>query len=286
MSFVLRPAPFYPPLLAPQIGTHLAACVLQQVDPLSLVGEEDPPEIQQGNGYSNNHNPSVDVGNGRSRDGGYSDPAGPPPSNGAAVPATTTISTTSGTSTQDLPPTFEYPRCVSATLPGGVHYVRVELPPSSGAQPKRPGSASTDRSREDDGYQGGGNATSAAAEGSNSAVKSFATGSLDFGGRLEEGLGMEDEASEAGAGGERGCGRQGAEQGGESGEERKGGYCVVRVDSLDRVCGIIYCGFERVEAQNLSRVVGVHMGYLQVRNGGMSWPTSPPAENRDQQGGI
>lgn len=256
--------------------------MLQQVDPLSLVEEEDQPEDQRGNGCSYNRNPSFDVGNGRGHDnhrnsdGGYSDAAGPPPRNGFVVPATATISTTSAASTKDLSPTFEFPRCVSATLPGGVHYVRVELPPTSGAQSKRPGSASTDRSRDDDGYQGGGHDTSAA-------VKSFAAGSADFGIRLETGMETESEESRARAGGERGNEGQGTGRGGERGEERKGGYCVVRVDSLDRACGIIYCGVERVEAQNLSRVVGVHVGYLQVRNQATPRPTCPDAESRHQQ---
>lgn len=42
-------------------------------------------------------------------------------------------------------------------------------------------------------------------------------------------------------------------------------YCNVRVDSLDRVCDMIYCGAEEVESRNLSKIVGVQIGYLQVR---------------------
>lgn len=49
-----------------------------------------------------------------------------------------------------------------------------------------------------------------------------------------------------------------------SDDDRRGNYCSVRVDSLDRVCDVIYCGREAVEAKNLSKIVGVQLGYLQA----------------------
>ena len=43
-----------------------------------------------------------------------------------------------------------------------------------------------------------------------------------------------------------------------------GGFCLVRADPLDRLCDIIYCGQRAVEATNLSKFVGVQLGYLQA----------------------
>lgn len=56
-------------------------------------------------------------------------------------------------------------------------------------------------------------------------------------------------------------------RGGDAKEESAkgvGGFCLVRVDPLDRLCDIIYCGQGAVEATNLSKLVGVQLGYLQA----------------------
>ena len=38
----------------------------------------------------------------------------------------------------------------------------------------------------------------------------------------------------------------------------------MRVDALDRLSEIVYCGQGDVEAANLSKLVGVQLGYLQA----------------------
>lgn len=83
------------------------------------------------------------------------------------------------------------------------------------------------------------------------AVKSFPTGVIIA-------------ACGAGGGGSSGLSLEKASE--DHGHRRDGGgYCLLRVDSLDRVCEIIYCGQEKVEAKNMSKLVGVQLGYLQVK---------------------
>lgn len=138
-------------------------------------------------------------------------------------------------------PLFNKPRCVSGKLPGGLWYVRATLPPTV-ESPKRGGGGGSDgegdgESDTEEGRRGGGGGE---------AAKSFTTGAIAVGG-----CGKGEEKEDA-AGGEMGV---------------TGDYCLVRVDSLDRVCDVIYCGRGAVEAKNLSKVVGVQLGYLQASGG-------------------
>lgn len=50
-----------------------------------------------------------------------------------------------------------------------------------------------------------------------------------------------------------------------SDREGSGGYCIVRVDCLNRICDMIYCGQEGVEPKFLSKIVGLQLAYLQVK---------------------
>lgn len=189
--------------------------MLQQVDPLALVGELNELESHSNGSYS------------------------------AAAAATST--------TLEVIPRFELPRCVSGKLPGGLRYVRADLPPTTSAEFKRPGSSGTEGNHDGGGDQALAPPAAAAAQGGSDAVKSFATGAINIRGGARSVVGV-------------GRGGDGEAEGEGSSESQPGGYCVVRVDSLGRTCGLIYCGFEEVEPKNLSRVVGVHLGYLQVSN--------------------
>lgn len=200
---------------------HLSACVLQQVDPFSLVGPNAGPATgtYQSERYLD----------GASRDSvGYSDPAGA----GSQCPAA-----------QMIPlPSFDKPRCVSGKLSGGLWYIRailpnVDMPPvhcgGRGTSERHNGGVSDD---DGGGGEGGGNADD------RSTKKTFTTGAITIGGGIDKGKGF--------------------------GGEVTGEYCIVRVDSLDQVCDLIYCGQGAVEAKNLSKIVGMQLGYLQasVRN--------------------
>lgn len=141
---------------------------------------------------------------------------------------------------------FNKPRCVSGKLPGGLWYVRATLPPTADSTKRHEskgtggdgGDSDGEGDRESDteeGRRGGG---------SRDAAKSFTTGAVVVGG-----CGKGEEEKEGAADGDVGV---------------TGNYCLVRADSLDRVCDVIYCGREAVEAKNLSKIVGVQLGYLQV----------------------
>ncbi|CAM9474951.1 unnamed protein product, partial [Discosporangium mesarthrocarpum] len=137
------------------------------------------------------------------------------------------------------PPPFELPRCVSARLPGGLNYVRATLPETAASSCPRKGNA--DQEEKGDG-----------------ASKTFATGSLHLGTVTKHIVGRGQEGKVDGEG-------EGEDEGG--GQARNSPpqdrYCVVRVNALDRVCDIMFCGTGQVEVQNLARIVGVHIGYLQ-----------------------
>ncbi|CAM9574282.1 unnamed protein product [Scytosiphon promiscuus] len=148
-------------------------------------------------------------------------------------------------------PSFERPRCVSGRLPGGLCYVRATLPPAGAPLKHRTrnvrdggGNGEEKEEEKDSGGNGGG--------GGGDAVKSFTTGAIVV------------------RPGRRDRSEDGEEKGFDATDERHedgvtGDYCLVRVDSLDRVCDIIYCGRGAVEAKNLSKVVGVQLGYLQAK---------------------
>ncbi|CAM9515357.1 unnamed protein product, partial [Choristocarpus tenellus] len=128
------------------------------------------------------------------------------------------------------PPKFELPRCVSALLPGGLHYMRVTSPQTSAA------GASVILGQGVEGESDVSNGGIRQGE-----AKTFATGAIPS-----------LEGRKHSEGGSR-------EEGGQAHDH----YCAVRVDALDRVCDIVYCGAQPVEAENLSRIVGIHLGYLQ-----------------------
>eukprot|EP00903_Cladosiphon_okamuranus_P010401 g9839.t1 len=220
-------APRHEKLNAREVGTHLATCVLQQIDPLLLsegngtdlhsAGEERYPDrgtSRQGTAYSET-----------SRAGLRSSPT---EAIAHAVPL----------------PMFNKPRCVSGKLPGGLWYVRATLPPTADSS-KRPESKATGgHGVGSDGEGDGESDTEDGRRGDGSgAAKSFTTGAVVVGG-----CGKGEEEKEEAADGNVGV---------------TGDYCLVRVDSLDRVCDVIYCGRGAVEAKNLSKVVGVQLGYLQ-----------------------
>lgn len=140
---------------------------------------------------------------------------------------------------------------MSGKLPGGLRYVRATLPPNVEA-PKIHGGAESDGEggASDDG--GGGGGRDAGGEGDGGAVKSFATGEIVIGGADLDAEGGDGKPDDAAGGGGSGSGSS------------SGDYFLVRVDSLDRVCDVIYCGYGDVEAKNLSKIVGVQLGYLQV----------------------
>lgn len=133
--------------------------------------------------------------------------------------------------------------------------MRATLPPNVEApkgQDVRPGSDAEGGVSDDDGRGGGRDASGeggggGGGGGEGGAVKSFATGNIII-----------DGAGPDGAGGDEEPGAVSSDRSG------SGDYCLVRVDSLDRVCDVIYCGFGDVEAKNLSKIVGVQLGYLQV----------------------
>lgn len=208
-----------------QVGTYLAACVLQQVDPLTLVEIDADADGKSGRGsYTRDSHPNA---SGESA----ATAAASVPLDDGAVSATTPCSTP--------PPIFELPRCVSGKLPGNLVYARAVLPPMPTRlkKSKRP---SEDAGADADPDTRQSASSSVAQEGSR-AVKSFTTGAV------LTGVGSETGEGSAASGGEGG-----------------GGYCVVRVDSLDSVCDVIYCGHQPVEAKNLSKIVGVQLGYLQA----------------------
>lgn len=211
-----------------QLGAHLATCVLKQVDPLYLVDAVADPAA--------NGSDSEQYLDGHSREGdsGYGGSRSQRQHGARSIPL----------------PCYEKPRCVSGKFPGGLFYVRAVLP--------------TIMRRTEDGHEhtGDGNGSNGATGdavkgnggeggGDSGPTESFATGAItlgdgnghctDSGSRKEEKAGNDDHE------------RPGAE-----------GYCLLRTDSLDRVCEIIYCGREAVEAKNLLKVVGVQLGYLQV----------------------
>lgn len=206
-----------------QIGTHIAACVLRQVDPLSLVDGDAEP-------VADGHD-SERYTEGASREGGgYRNLAGPGSQSSAA---------------RTLPlPRFDKPRCVSGRLPGGLSYVRATLPTAESPLRSGGGSGSDaeDGGASDD--DGGGEIVGGSGNVAG-AIKSFLTGAIVVGGGANASGGSEQQkAANVGV-----C---------------TGEYCIVRVDSLDRVCDVIYCGQGAVEAKNLSKVVGVQLGYLQA----------------------
>lgn len=220
-----------------QVGTHLAACVLQQIDPLLLtdsVGAD--PDTAGDEQYTDR---------GSSRQGtAYSEASRPGPGSSPAEALA-----------KGAPlPMFNKPRCVSGKLPGGLWYVRATLPPAVESSKRREGKGGGgDGGGSSDGEgDGEGDGASDTEEGRRDggvvgdAAKSFTTGAIVIGGC---GTGEE---KENGADGEIGV---------------AGDYCLVRVDSLDRVCDVIYCGRGAVEAKNLSKVVGVQLGYLQASGG-------------------
>lgn len=202
--------------------------MLQQVDPLSLV-ESDNGRADDGYG--------ADDGGRYANHGRYSNDTDHQTNRPSASSITPPL------------PRFELPRCVSGKLPGGLRYVRATLPPNV-ETPKIHGGAESDG--EGGASDDGGGGRDAGGEGEGGAVKSFATGEIVIGGAdldAAEGGGKPDDAAR---GGDSGIG------------SGSGDYFLVRVDSLDRVCDVIYCGFGDVEAKNLSKIVGVQLGYLQV----------------------
>lgn len=135
---------------------------------------------------------------------------------------------------------------MSGKLPGGLWYVRATLPPTVESSNWRGGKG---RRGDGGGSDGEGDGESDTEEGrggggSGDAAKSFTTGAIDVGGQ-----GKDEEAKHNTADADAGV---------------TGDYCLVRVDSLDRVCDVVYCGRGEVEAKNLSKVVGMQLGYLQV----------------------
>ena len=147
-----------------------------------------------------------------------------------------------GFGVQPLPlPRFGKPRCISGTLPGGLRYVRATLPPTDESWKKvGSGDGQSDRGdKEEDAVEreDGGKADE------RGAIKCFATGEVIY------------------------SSGNGRDRGGDAKEESAkgvGGFCLVRADPLDRLCDIIYCGQGAVEATNLSKLVGVQLGYLQA----------------------
>lgn len=229
--------------------------MLQQVDPLSLAdgASTDLDDVGGGgDGYV------YGGGSERYTDGGGGSRQGTATSEASRRGPRSIPTTALG---ESLPlPTFEKPRCVSGKIPGGLCYVRATLPPADEA-PKhrggkgRGGSGSGGESDDDDGAGGGevegkDSGGGAGGEGGD-AVKSFTTGAIVVG---RNGRDSREKKEEKGG--------DTADEGDEDGVT--GDYCLVRVDSLDRVCDIIYCGRGGVEAKNLSKVVGVQLGYLQA----------------------
>ena len=213
-----------------KVGTHLAACVLQQIDPLALseTGGADP-DAAGDDRYTER---------GSSRQGTANSEA-------SRMPGRTSSPAEALAQAAPLP-MFNKPRCVSGRLPGGLWYVRALLPPTAESPKRRGGKGG---GGDGGGSDGEGDAESDTEEGhrgggSDDAAKSFTTGAIVVGG----------------------CGKGGEEKrdaaDGDVGVT--GDYCLVRVDSLDRVCDVIYCGRGAVEAKNLSKVVGVQLGYLQA----------------------
>lgn len=141
---------------------------------------------------------------------------------------------------------------MSGKLPGGLHYVRAALPASMQSEKRSSDNDGSDGGPGSDGEDGpvsdrGGRRGGADGDGGGVA-KSFTTGAIAVGGGVNKlQSGEEDNGPDSGVAGD---------------------YCMVRVDSLDRVSDVIYCGREAVEAKNLSKVVGVQLGYLQARIAG------------------
>lgn len=226
---------------------HLAACVLQQIDPLFLAGAEPEQHTDGGDGSRGTAYSEASRQGARGGGGG-----GSPAAALARAPPL---------------PTFSKPRCVSGRLPGGLWYVRATLPPAgeSSNRPGRKGNSGGDSGDggendgdgggegNDDGARRGGAEESSGGGGGHgeagNPAKSFTTGAIVVHG-----------------GGGGGGGEDEEKEGRESGVS--GDYFLVRVDSLDRVCDIIYCGCGAVEAKNLSKIVGVQLGYLQARGSG------------------
>ncbi|CAM9541824.1 unnamed protein product, partial [Ectocarpus sp. 12 AP-2014] len=231
---------------AGEVGTHLASCVRQQIDPLSLAqstSADDPDAIVDG------------CGSERYTDGGGGGGSRQRTAYSGASPFGARSSPVAALAPAPRLPIFEKPRCVSGKLPGGLWYVRATLPPADDSSKRRgegtgggggDGGSDAEGGGESDDDGRGGEEKRSSAYGGGDEVKSFTTGALVIGG----GGGEDDE--DGGAAFDEG--------GGVTGQ-----YCLVRVDSLDRVCDVIYCGREPVEAKNLSKVVGVQLGYLQAK---------------------
>lgn len=152
-----------------QVGTHLASCVLQQIDPLALTESAD----------------SETVGSERYTDGGTSRQAGTaysevsPPGRARGISA-------SAVAVKNIPvPSFEKPRCVSGKLPGGLCYARATLPPADAPSKGHGRRGSPDdggeggvESDEDGGGGHGGAEYNDSGGGGGGVAKSFTTGSI------------------------------------------------------------------------------------------------------------
>lgn len=226
--------------------------MLQQVDPLSLVETNDATTNDPLNSYNVVNNNGTT--NGPDFTTANNDRIGSsicqPSTHGGADTGVVTGARGFPSPPRKPLPRFELPRCVSGRLPGELHYVRATLPTAAVGN-------SCARKKHGDGVGDADHGCTSADGGSvniGSAVKSFAAGAIAT-------------APAAGYGGAGDGGKGGNEDGsrGEGTDGDDGGYCLVRVDSLDRVCDVIYCGKELVEAKNLSKIVGVQMSYLQVR---------------------
>eukprot|EP00752_Nemacystus_decipiens_P015636 g13953.t1 len=206
-------APRHERFNAREVGTHLAACVLQQVDPLALTEVDgSAPDAAGDDRYT-------DRGNSRQGTSAYSEEASRSGSRGRPVEALA----------QAAPlPMFNKPRCVSGKLPGGLWYVRATLPPTAESPKHREGKGS---GGDGGGSDGGGDAESDTDEGrrgggGGDAAKSFTTGEIVVGG----------------------CGNREEEKGDAAdGVGVTGDYCLVRVDSLDRG---LETAFERGEVSS------------------------------------
>lgn len=125
-----------------------------------------------------------------------------------------------------------------------MRYVRATLPPTDESWKTVGSDGQSDRGGEEEDAAGEGDSGRADERG---AIKCFTTGEVVY-----------NSGSGSGSG-----------RGGDTKEENAkgvGGFCLVRADPLDRLCDIIYCGQGAVEATNLSKLVGVQLGYLQARN--------------------